>query len=419
MRNGQPQREVLFITGANPLRGGGGLETYVRAHGLAARAAGFAPHIFCLGPETQLTAVDFGMVHQVSIQRKTVRGALAAAYSPLFVRALREHVARSDGGQPVLIHAFGGYGFLGARLARVLERQGVHTVQVTSVYNTLEHEHRAFMSGIRRQHGTANAMRYLGRYAWVRALGTRTERNGYQSSRLLLVNYESVRALLVTQFGAPAEIRSFPYASDTAFDGNFDRFGSEPGPIAALRPAGAPLIVSTSRHDARKGVDVLLRALGALHAAGVQFRACLLGRGELIAANRRLARRLGLEQNVAITGQVPNVVPYVRRADIYVLPSRSESSGSVSLLEALQAGVAIVASGCDGIPEDVSDGDSALVVAPGDERALAGAIARLLGDALLRRQLGERARELYEARFSADRFTTSLAALYAELGVYA
>jgi glycosyltransferase involved in cell wall biosynthesis len=419
MRTVQPQREVLFITGANPLRGGGGLETYVRAHGLAARAAGFAPHIFCLGPETQLTAVDFGIVHQVSIQRRTVRSALAAVYTPLLLRALRDQVARSNGAQPVLIHAFGGFGFVGARFARLLARQGVNSVQVTSVFNTLEHEHRAFMSGLRREHGTVNAMRYLGRYAWVRALGTRTERDGYEASRLLLVNYESVRALLVTQYGAPAEIRSFPYASDIAFDGHFDAFGPEPGPIAALRPASAPLIVSTSRHDARKGVDVLLRALGALHAAGVLFRACLLGRGELIAANRRLARRLGLEQNVAITDQVPNVVPYLRRADIYVLPSLSESSGSVSLLEALQAGVAIVASGCDGIPEDATDGDSALVVAPGDERALAGAIARLVGDAPLRRQLGERAREVYEARFSADRFTASIAALYAELGVYA
>ncbi len=419
MRNGQPQREVLFITGANPLRGGGGLETYVRAHGLAARAAGFAPHIFCLGPETQLTAVDFGIVHQVSIQRKTVRAALAAVYTPLFLRALGEHVARSNRAQPVLIHAFGGYGFVGARFARALARQGVNTVQVTSVFTTLEQENRAIISGIRPEHGAANAMRYLGRYAWVRALGTHTERHGYESSRLLLVNYESVRARLATQFGVPTEIRSFPYASDTAFDGRFDTVGSVPGPIAALRPASAPLIVSASRHDARKGVDVLVRALGALHAAGVQFRACLVGRGELIAANRRLARRMGLEQNVAITGQVPSVVQYLRRADIYVLPSRSESSGSVSLLEALQAGVAIVASGCDGIPEDVTDGESALLVAPGDERALAGAIARLVGDAPLRRQLGERAREVYEARFSADGFTASLAALYAELGVYA
>jgi len=179
------------------------------------------------------------------------------------------------------------------------------------------------------------------------------------------------------------------------------------------------LIVCVSRHDARKGVDVLLRALGRLRAAGIPFRACLLGRGELIGAHRRLAVRLGLERCVAITGQVPDVRPYLRLADVYVLPSLSESSGSVSLLEACQAGAAIVASSCDGIPEDVTDGDSGLLVAPGDEVVLMGAIARLLGDEPLRRQLGGRARALYESRFSARRFTAALAGLYAELGVAA
>ena len=176
----------------------------------------------------------------------------------------------------------------------------------------------------------------------------------------------------------------------------------EPEPLGQLEPRDAPLIVCVSRHDARKGVDVLLEALGGLRRAGVGFRACLLGRGELIDAHRRLARRLGLERSVAITGQVPDLAPYLLRADVYVLPSLSESSGSVALLEAMQAGRAIVASGCDGIPEDVTDGDSALVVAPGDRQALAAAIARLLGDPALRGRLAARARADVRRRFSAD-----------------
>jgi len=273
------------------------------------------------------------------------------------------------------------------------------------------------MAGLRREYGMRNILGYTARFATVRAIGTRAERRGYASSKLLLVNYESVRSLLREQFAADWEIRAFPYASDLAFtpfeDADPD---SEPEPIARLEPRDAPLIVCVSRHDARKGVDVLLDALCALRAAGVGFRACLLGRGELIDAHRRMACRLGLERSVAITGQVPDVAPYLLRADVYVLPSRSEASGSVSLLEAMQAGAAIVTSGCDGIPEDVVDGESAIVVAPGDVTALAGAISTLLGDAGLRRRLGARAREVYEQRFSAEPFIDALSGLYGELG---
>ena len=402
--------EVLFVTGANPMRGGGGLESYVRAHGLAASAAGFDVHVFCLGRETIVTREQFGSVHQLKTPPHTIRAALAGLYAPRMVRALDRHVRHS---RPVLLHAFGGHSF-GA--ARYCARRGLPTTLVTSAYNTQAQEMRSILAGSRRDHGALHAARHLARYAIARTIGTGTERRGYAASRLLLVNYESVRTLLRDQFGADWEIRTMPYASDLAFAPISDGETGELESLSKLEPAGAPLIVSTSRHDARKGVDLLLRALASLHRQGIAFRACLLGRGELIEAHRRLADRLGLSRSVAIPGQVPEVLPYLSRADVYVLPSHSEASGSVSLLEALQAGRAIVAAGCDGIPEDVSDGESALLVTPGDSRALAGAIERLLADEALRARLAANARALYEQRFSAARLTEALGGLYAELG---
>jgi glycosyltransferase involved in cell wall biosynthesis len=106
----------------------------------------------------------------------------------------------------------------------------------------------------------------------------------------------------------------------------------------------------------------------------------------------------------------------LRNADIFVLPSLEEGSGSVSMLEAMQAGLAIVASNIDGIPEDVTGGDSALLVEPGNVDQLSQAIESLLNDAELRRRLQRRAREIFVKRFSAESFTNALAVLYAELG---
>jgi glycosyltransferase involved in cell wall biosynthesis len=404
--------QVLFVTGGNPMRGGGGLESYVRAHALAASSAGFDAHVFCVGRGARVTREAFGHVHQVSIPARTTRGALAGLYAPGLATALDGYARDVD---PVLIHAFGPYSCCAARFCQIRERRGLRSVLVTSAYNTQAHENAAILAGMRRDHGVLNAIRYLARYGLVRGIGSRNERRGYAASRMLLVNYDSVRRLLREEFGADWEIRDMAYASPTAF-APFEDSVPEPDPLARLDPADAPLIVCVSRHDARKGIDVLLHALGTLRETGIRFRAALVGRGELIDAHRRLATRLGLDRSVAITGQVPSVAPYLRRADVYVLPSLSEASGSVSLLEAMQAGAAIVASGCDGIPEDVIDGDSAIVVPPGDARALSDAIARLLDDPASQARLGGRAREVYEQRFSAGRFTDALRELYGELG---
>jgi glycosyltransferase involved in cell wall biosynthesis len=94
-----------------------------------------------------------------------------------------------------------------------------------------------------------------------------------------------------------------------------------------------------------------------------------------------------------------------------------EGSGSMALLEALQSGTAIVASDVDGIGEDLVDGRDALLVEPGNARALADALARLLADERLRADLAAAARALFLKRFSAERFTNALRETYAEVGV--
>ena len=142
-----------------------------------------------------------------------------------------------------------------------------------------------------------------------------------------------------------------------------------------------------------------------------------MGGGALLADDRRLVRRLGLADVVELPGFVPDSFAYLRRADVFVLPSLEEGSGSLSLLEALQAGVAVVASAVDGIPEDVTDGESALLVKPGDAEALAAALASLLADAGLRGRLARAGHDTFLRRFSAVAFARALCEAYGELGI--
>jgi glycosyltransferase involved in cell wall biosynthesis len=129
-----------------------------------------------------------------------------------------------------------------------------------------------------------------------------------------------------------------------------------------------------------------------------------------------LLERGGLSACTSVPGRVPNAFDYLAHADIFVLPSLEEGSGSVSLLEAMQAGKAAVVSRVDGLPEDVIDGQSALLVPPGDDIALMGALERLISDHDLRTRIAHAAHQQYRRRFSAEAFVAELQRVYSDLG---
>ncbi len=405
----------VVLIGLDPKKYMNGHVSYVVAHAMAARRAGLEPHIFCVGSTAEIERTEFGTIHRVATPFRHLL--LAQADTRPLANAIVAHLANCGDEPPFVIHGFGPRGAVAVAAAAQLERRGIAAVPVASAYTAAAPEWRVILRGLRTDHGVRWALFHAAWYPWVATAVARTERRGFLRARVVLVNYDSVTRLLRREYGAGVATRRIPYAPLTAFDPEPAAPSARPpAPVAALEPADAPLIVSVSRHGPNKGVDVLLRTLGSLKSRGVRFRACLVGPGRLIDADRRLAVRLGLDGSVAIPGMVDDVVPYLRSADVFVLPSLGEQSGSVALLEALQSGTAVVASDCDGIPEDVTDGQQALLVAPGDPAALGEALARLIGDPQLRADLGARGRERFEERFSADTFVTALRDVYAELG---
>ncbi len=108
---------------------------------------------------------------------------------------------------------------------------------------------------------------------------------------------------------------------------------------------------------------------------------------------KALAKALGVEKHVTFTGALPRheVIKAFASADAFVLPSLFEPFGIV-LLEAMAAGLPVVASRVGGIVEVVSDGKTGLLVPPGDPRSLANALGNLISDSNLRRRLGSAGR---------------------------
>jgi glycogen synthase len=183
--------------------------------------------------------------------------------------------------------------------------------------------------------------------------------------------------------GVPAErIRVIPSGVDPAL------FGRDvPDPFPTL---GRPRVVYVGRLARSKGVPALVQAAALLRTPDA--RVLLVGDGPARATIERMIHRHGLADRVRITGfmahrEIPAVL---RHADVFCLPSHYEELGT-AVLEAMQAGLPIVASDTGGIPAAV--GPAARLVPPGDAGALAAALDALLADPAQAMQLARLGRE--------------------------
>lgn len=154
----------------------------------------------------------------------------------------------------------------------------------------------------------------------------------------------------------------------------------------------ADLVIAMGRLAREKGFEVLLDAFAASSAVTMGWRLCILGDGPERTALSEQARRLGLTDVVDFPGVVSDPRLWLRRAGLFVLPSRYEGFPN-ALLEAMTCGAPVIASDCPSGPAEIVCDDSVgRLVQVGDVRTLAGAIDELLADAPARMRLGDRGR---------------------------
>jgi glycosyltransferase involved in cell wall biosynthesis len=191
-------------------------------------------------------------------------------------------------------------------------------------------------------------------------------------------------------------------------DGSVRTIHNGLAPVApSPRRGDGTLLGAAGRFVPQKGFDVLLRALAELPQASL----LLVGDGPERPRLERLVAELGLGDRVERAGWRPDAARLLATVDAVVVPSRAEPFGLVAL-EAMGAGVPVVASDVDGLAEVVTDGETGLLVPPDDPRGLAEAIARVLVDRDLGRSLGDRGREAAATRFSRERMTGAFEELY-------
>lgn len=151
-------------------------------------------------------------------------------------------------------------------------------------------------------------------------------------------------------------------------------------------------VVAVGRLVEQKGYDRLINAFHAVAATHPQWSLTIFGRGPLRQSLQDQIDRLGLGDQVRLAGFSARVAEELAAASVFALSSRREGL-PMAMLEAMGSGLAVVSFDCPTGPRDLIDhGTDGLLVADGDEQALAAALARVLDDESLRRSLGANAR---------------------------
>jgi colanic acid/amylovoran biosynthesis glycosyltransferase len=171
-------------------------------------------------------------------------------------------------------------------------------------------------------------------------------------------------------------------------------------PRTGPRPPGPPHILSSARLVPKKGLAHLIEACRILRDRGVAFRATIGGSGPLEAELRAQVEAAGLADRLTLTGQAitqEQIPAFMHSGDLYCLPCVRAPDGDIDglpqmLMEAMACGLPVVSTRIAGIPDLVRDGQTGLLVEPGDPVALADALEHLLAHPELAARLAQAGR---------------------------
>ncbi|PWT99253.1 MAG: hypothetical protein C5B51_27520 [Terriglobia bacterium] len=352
---------VLLMTRSLGL---GGSERQLAEIAKALDRSVFQPHVGCFHAEGfRAEELRASGVPIVCLPVKSFRGPTLFTGALALGRYLQEHQIR-------LVHTFDvPLNLFGVPVARMFRTRRVISSQ---------RAHRALTPGLRRQF-----LRLTDRLVDA-----------------IVVNSEAVRRDLVEVDRVPSRIIHLCYNGiDATLYPRRTESRQSPlviGVICALRP--------------EKGLATLLEGFARL-GRNREIRLLIVGSGPALADLQALGRKLPLGDRCTFEPAVKDVARWLRRIDIFVLPSLSEAFSN-SLMEAMACGCCVVASRVGGNPELVVDQETGLLFRPGDSADLARALESLLEDNLLREKLASAGAMRIREQFTIARAAERMAEIY-------
>jgi glycosyltransferase involved in cell wall biosynthesis len=298
-----------------------------------------------------------------------------------------------------------------ARLARHITRNGIQIVHAYNFYGNV------FAVPPARFAAPVVIASVRDRAPYLTPMQKRVQRWACQFADCVLVNADAVRDWLIGEGYDESKIAVIRNGVDLT------RFTTPADPARIRRelaiPGDAPLVVVVSRLTRLKGLEQLIEATALLRERHPDARVLIVGETApsetaYLAELQGRAEQHRVSDRVIFMGLRSDVPALLAAADVSVMPSLNEALSNV-LLESMAAGAPTVATRVGGTPEALVDGATGLMVPPGDARAIADAVSRLLIDRALADRLGRGARQIIRDQFSVERMVSATEHLYLEL----
>ena len=179
-----------------------------------------------------------------------------------------------------------------------------------------------------------------------------------------------------------------------------------------FRRNAGPVVATAARLSPGKGVKTFLRAARIVAASRADAHFVVLGGGELEGPLQAMSRELGIAERVTFAGWRDDVTRALAGCAVFVHASRLREGLPHAVLEAMLAGVPVVATDVGGTREAVAEGETGFLVPVRGVEAIAERVGRLLADPEMAKRMGDRGREIARERFSIQAMVAGTEALY-------
>lgn len=195
-----------------------------------------------------------------------------------------------------------------------------------------------------------------------------------------------------------------------------ERFAPVQDPLPARARFGidreSPVVGTVSSLTPHKGQRFLIQAAAKIRDTYPATSFLIVGDGPLRRSLEEQALRLNLQTSLIFTGARRDIPDLLSLMDIFVLPSSSREGLGIAIIEAMAMGKPTVATDIGGIPEVIQDGETGLLVRPGDSAALAKAIVELIDNPDRAKAMGKKGRRRFEQKFTRKTMLSKIEDLY-------
>lgn len=411
----------FFVTcGKHPLKSSGGYASYVHALCMCLKKMGHDVKIVAIAKEENVEDSDIGKIYTVTSSHLPTESSTAITgsffkWSKVIGKKFQDLIDNEN--ESFIIYGIGPWCHSGIEL----KKQFTNRVKLVGVFfTTVSHETYWLERGVKPQlYGTLMKLKYKFVYNYAKRFLKKHEAEALKYCDKVIVHYDFTKKLLQEEYSLPAEkIVKIPYYVEIYNkDALYSKYDKKRNLIEnkQLYDNEKFTCVSVCRQEPRKGIYYFLGAMKIIKQKGLPIKAQIVGSGDLLEKNIEIAKKLGLDDTVKFMGFVPDITEVLSQVDVFVQPSLQEGSGSISVFEALLSGVPVITTQCDGIPEDIKNGVSGILVKKEDEIDLARAIIDIYNSKELRLKLIKNGKNVITEKCKIDEMINGLNNLHKKL----